>query len=380
MLWLAFKTLVHEKTRFAITLIGITISAVLILVQVAIYLGSMGNATSVIRHTNADIWVASKNIQTFDFALPFPEERINRVRALPEVAHAEKLLLSWGYLKLANGGREQVQIIGFNPDTKIGAPWNMEAGTPYDVKGGNYMIADKSSEKRLGVLKPGSDWELDFASKEHSFKLVGLSQGIKSFTTAPMIFVSYNQLRNFFTEVGWNDQTAFIVAKLKPGTDAEQVARTLRASLKDNDVLTRNQFMARSVKYWTIQTGLGMAFFLTAIMAMVIGSSIVGQTIYASTLEHLREYGTLKAMGARNGEIYQVIFSLAAISAAMGYGLATIIVVAMSAPLQQSGVPLYLNPWVFLLLFFAIMLSCLASAYFSVAKIRNYDPVTVFKA
>lgn len=35
MLWLAFKTLLHERVRFLITLIGITLSSVLALIEVA---------------------------------------------------------------------------------------------------------------------------------------------------------------------------------------------------------------------------------------------------------------------------------------------------------------------------------------------------------
>jgi len=380
LLWLALKTLSYEKARFAIALAGIAVSAVLALVEVAIYLGSMGNATAVIRHTEGDLWIASKNIQTFDFALPFPAGRIDRVRSLPEVLWAEKILLFWGYFKLANGGREQVQIIGFNPDTGIGKPWILLAGKPSDLKGGNYMIADAGSEKRLGRLELGSRWELDIASKRYAFKLVGLSQDVRSFTTAPVLFVSYDRLRGLLSEIGWGDQTGFIVAKLKDGADADRVARTLRAALKDNEVMTRGEFIARSVRYWTVQTGLGMAFFLTAVLAVVIGGAIVGQTIYASTLAHLREYGTLKAIGARNGEIYQVVFSQAGISAVAGYGLAALVVGLAHGALEQAGVPLYLDAWVFLGLFAVVLAACLASAYFSVGRIRTLDPVSVFKA
>jgi len=60
-----------------------------------------------------------------------------------------------GFSKLAAGGQEQVQIIGFNPDTGVGAPWTMISGQPSDVKGGRYMIMDRTSEKRLGQLLPG---------------------------------------------------------------------------------------------------------------------------------------------------------------------------------------------------------------------------------
>lgn len=163
MLWLALKTLFHEKGRLFITLMGITFATILVLAQVGMYLGMMGNATAIIRHIDADIWVASRNIQNFDFANPFPEDRINRVRALPEVEWTEKLLLSYGFVKLANGGREQVQIVGYNPDTNIGAPWSMLVGTSQDVKGGKYMIIDTSSEQRLGKLDIGTIWELTLA-------------------------------------------------------------------------------------------------------------------------------------------------------------------------------------------------------------------------
>ena len=380
MLWLAIKTLLHEKVRFLITLVGITVAGVLALLEIAIYLGMMANATAVIRHTDGDLWIASKNIQTFDFALPFPAERINHVRAFSDVLWAEKLLLFWGFIKLPNGGRDQVQIIGFNPDTGIGAPWAMAEGRPIDVKGGNYMIIDRTSEQRLGRLETGTLSELTVMNKERSFKLVGLSQGIKSFTTAPLIFTSYNRLSAFFAEAGWGDQTSFIIAKLKNPEALGPVTEALRARLKDNDVFTKDQFIRKTVMYWTVQTGMGMAFFLTAALAMIIGGTIVGQTIYASTLEHLREFGTLKAVGAKNHEIYQVVLAQASINAVAGYLMAAIVVVLLKGGVEKAGVPLLLSPMLFVALFWVILAACLASAWFSVSKIRSLDPVTVFKA
>ncbi len=380
MLWLAVKTLLRERVRFVITLIGISVAGVLALVEIAIYLGMMANATAVIRHTDADIWIASKNIQTFDFALPFPAERINQVRAYSEVLWAEKLLLSWGYIKLRNGGRDQVQIIGFNPDTGVGAPWSMVEGRAADVKGGNYMVIDKTSEQRLGRLETGTLWELSFVNREHVFKLVGLSEGIKSFTTAPLVFTSYNRLSGFFADVGWIDQTAYIVAKLKDPASLDAVTRALRSRMKDNEVFSKDEFIRKTVMYWTVQTGMGMAFFLTAALAMIIGGTIVGQTIYASTLEHLREYGTLKAIGAKNYEIYQVVFAQAGINAVLGYALGVIVVVLLKGSIESAGVPMRLTGSLFAALFFVILAACLASAYFSVSKIRRLDPVTVFKS
>jgi putative ABC transport system permease protein len=379
MLWLAFKTLFHEKGRLIITLIGITFSTVLTLTEVAIYLGMMANATAIIRHTDADIWITSRNIQNFDFALPFPEERINQVRAVPGVLWTEKIILTYGFIKLPNGGQDQIQIVGFNPDSGIGGPWTMQVGRPSDVKGGRYMIMDSTSEQRLGRLEPGTLWEVTLVDY-HVFKLVGLSQGIKSFTTVPIIFVSYNQAQSLFAGTIMEGQTNFIVAKVNDKANITGVVKGLRSLLRDNDVYTREEFIYKTVMYWTVQTGMGMAFFLTALLAIMIGGAIVGQTIYASTMEHLREFGTLKALGARNWDIYQVIFSQAGISAILGYTVGILLVFIMMGGIEKAGVPLYLHPALFATLFLIILLTCLLSGYFSAEKVRTYDPVTVFKA
>jgi putative ABC transport system permease protein len=378
MLWLAFKILFQERGRLIITLIGIVFSAVLTLMEVAIYLGMMGNATGIVRHTDADIWIMSKNVPNFDFSQPFPANRIDRVRALDQVLWAEKLQVQFAFLKLHDGRREQAQVIGFNPDTGIGGPWSMAIGKPALVKGGHYMIMDTSARQRLGDLKIGSLWEVNLF-KEQSFKLVGLSKGVVSFTTIPVLFTSYHEVERSLANTDFANTTSFIVVKLKDPARVDAVVRTLRQQLPDNDVYSRTGFIRRAVEYWTVQTGMGMAFFLTAILAVLIGGAIVGQTIYAGTMEHLRDYGTLKAMGARNRDINLVILSQATTSAIIGYALGVTITLLMRGAIAGAGVPMQTPLSLFVILFIVIVLTCLVAAYVSVRKVKTLDPVMVFR-
>lgn len=378
MLWLAFKMLFQERGRLIITLVGIVFSTVLTLVEVGIYLGMMGNATSVVRHTDADLWVVSQNVPNFDFSQPFPAYRINRIRALDEVLWAEKIHVWFAFLKLADGRREQAQVIGFNPDTGIGGPWSMATGTPADVKGGHYFIMDQSSRQRLGKLELGTMWELNLF-KEQSFKLVGLSREALSFTTIPVVFTSYNEIDQSLMGTDFEGQTSFIVVKLKDPARVAQVAQSLRAVLPDNDVYTKQEFIDRTVNYWTIQTGMGMAFFLTAILAVLIGGAIVGQTIYAGTIEHLRDYGTLKAMGAQNGDINLVILTQAAVSAVLGFAIGVIVTLAARGGIESAGVMMQLPLLLLVVVFVIIIVTCLAAAYISVHKVKTLDPVMVFR-
>jgi putative ABC transport system permease protein len=137
--------------------------------------------------------------------------------------------------------------------------------------------------------------------------------------------------------------------------------------------------MARAVEYWTVQTGMGMAFFLTAVLAVLIGGAIVGQTIYAGTMEHLRDYGTLKAMGAHNREINLVILSQAGASAVMGFVIGVIVTLLVRPGVEGTGVPMQL-PWLlFAILFVIIVLTCLLAAYISVREVKRLDPMIVFR-
>jgi len=370
--------LFQERGRLIITLVGIVFSTVLTLIEVGIYLGMMGNATSVVRHTDADIWVVSKNVPNFDFTQPFPAYRINRIRALDEVLWAEKIHVWFAFLKLADGRREQAQVIGFNPDTGVGGPWSMAIGNPSDVKGGSYIIMDQSSRQRLGKLELGSMWELNLF-REQSFKLVGLSREALSFTTIPVVFTSYNEVDRSLMGTDFEGQTSFIVAKLKDPARMAEVVQSLRAALPDNDIYTRQEFIDRTVNYWTIQTGMGMAFFLTAILAVLIGGAIVGQTIYAGTMEHLRDYGTLKAMGAQNSDINLVILTQAAISAVLGFAIGMAVTFVARDGIESAGVMMQLPLSLFAVAFVIIVATCLAAAYISVRKVKMLDPVMVFR-
>lgn len=378
MLWFAFRMLFQDRGRLIITLVGIVFSTVLTLTEVGIYLGMMGNATSIVRHTDADIWVVSQNVPNFDFSQPFPANRINRIRALDDVLWAEKIHVWFAFLKLADGRREQAQVIGFNPDNGIGGPWDMATGTPADVKGGHYIIMDQSSRQRLGRLDPGSTWELNLF-REQSFKLVGLSRQALSFTTIPVVFTSYNEVDQSLSGTDFEGQTSFIVVKLKDPSRVFPVLQQLRALLPDNDVHTRQGFIDRTVNYWTIQTGMGMAFFLTAILAVLIGGAIVGQTIYAGTIEHMRDYGTLKAMGAMNADINLVILTQAAVSAVLGFATGAIITIASRTGIESAGVSMQLPLLLFVAVFAIMIATCLAAAYISVRKVRMLDPVMVFR-
>ena len=107
-----------------------------------------------------------------------------------------------------------------------------------------------------------------------------------------------------------------------------------------------DEFLAKTRNYWVLETGAGITTPIGAFLGLVVGVVVIAQTIYAATVDHLREFGTLKAMGASNGFSYNynVIIQQAFLSAAMGYSVAVVISRFISRS-SESGDALILRRW-----------------------------------
>lgn len=371
---IALKIVLYDKVRSFITFAGVVFAVALIYAQIGIYLGLMETSSIVIDHTPGDIWITSKNSRNFDFSQPFPENKIYSVLAAKGIRSAEKLIVVWGIIKQKEGGTEQVEIIGYNPDTGIGGPWKMRRGDVRDVKNGNFVIVDASSARRLGEFKVGDYKEV----YNKRLKIVGVSDEVKSFTTAPIIFTSYKVAQNLTDYIG-GDNTVFIIAELLPGYSAREVVDKLRDTLRDVDVYTKNEFSRKTRLYWTIETGVGFSFLITIVISFLIGMLIVGQTIYNSTIEYLKEFGTLKAIGATNFDIYRIVFSEAFINASVGYVVGLVLTLVSIKVYEATDMVFTIKMWVGILVFALTLIMCFSAAFVSVRKIRAIDPAMVFR-
>lgn len=374
MFYVALRILLYDKIRSLITLLGVIFAVGLIFAQVGIYLGLMETSSVIIDHTDGDIWVTSKNNKNFDFSQPFPENIYYQVLDEKGILSAEKLIVTWGSIKKKEGGTEQIEIVGFNPDTGIGGPWEMKEGDPRDVKNGNFFIVDESAAKRFGDITLHEYRDIQW----RRLQLVGISKGIKSFTTAPMIFISYELAQSLVEYIG-QDNTVFVVAKVAPGFDVQSVIHKLRARIKGVDVYSKEDYSKKTRLYWTIETGVGFSFMLTILISFLIGMLIVGQTIYNSTMEHIKEFGTLKALGAGNVEIYKIIFSQAFINAIVGYLLSLVITLFSVKLYEAAGMVMVVKSEVNVAVLVLTLLMCISAALVSVRKIKRIDPAILFR-
>jgi putative ABC transport system permease protein len=373
MLVLALKNLVHDRIRLFITLIGITFSVALILIQVGMFFGMTANSSTVIENSEGDLWIMAKNSQNFDMVNPFPESLVSAARSVPGVEWAENLIQQFAFMRLANGGTEQIEVIGFDLAGRVGRPWNIVEGDMNDLRGTDAIFVDVTAFSRLGELKIGDVREL----VRRKVRIAGLTSGIMSFTTAPYIFTSYETAQRIVPEQ-LAGKTTYIVVKAKPGVEIAGLKEQLQKRFRNYDVHTSEEWARKTRNYWTWETGIGAGFFGNALMGFIVGLVIVSQTIYSATVDHIREYGTLKAIGAKNFDIYSVILQQAGLSALAGFLLAAVIqqIVLHTKPITlQIASP----PSLYVATFFLTLLMCGLAAIVSVRKVASIDPVEVFK-
>ena len=83
------------------------------------------------------------------------------------------------------------------------------------------------------------------------------------------------------------------------------------------------QFMWDGIGYYLRNTGIPVNFGITILVALIVGTVVAGQTFYLFTVENLKQFGALKAMGVTNPRLVGMILLQAVSVAALGFGLGT---------------------------------------------------------
>jgi len=228
-------------------------------------------------------------------------------------------------------------------------------------------------KNKLGVSRIGEVFEIN----GHRARVVGFTHGIRSFTTSPCVFTSF---RNALDYAPLHDnQTTYVLVKVAQDADIEEVRQSILDNVDGVAVLTTKQFSRMTQNYWTFTTGAGIAILLAAVLGVIVGFVVVAQTIYATTMDHIKEFGTLKAMGAPNSYVQKVILMQAGISAGIGYVVGITVSSFIVHFGQPAGAPILLNWWMALVTLALTVAMCMGAALISIRKVTQLAPATVFK-
>jgi putative ABC transport system permease protein len=114
-------------------------------------------------------------------------------------------------------------------------------------------------------------------------------------------------------------------------------------------------------------------------LGFLVGTAIAGQTFYNFTLDNLKQFGALKAMGASNGKLLLMILLQALIVGLLGYGIG-VGVGSSFAILSKNSELAFMLVWQTLVVTgVAVTVICILASLLSIQKVIRLEPAIVFK-
>ena len=367
---LASRNLFHDRIRLIATLVGIVFSVVLFTVQLGLFLGFQRMVSTMIDHASADLWIAPADTKGFEATALLEGRERFRALAVPGVADVTPVLIGFTYWRKPNGkSQTPVFLVGTSPGGL--QPWNLVQGSLADLSAPQAVAVDRSYFDRLGVAELGDYGEIG----DKKARVAAVTKGIRSFTTTPYVFMPLDRARAYLG-VPSASATYFLV-RTAPGASVNEVRQRLQAALPNLEVITSEEFRARSRSYWLFGTGAGAALFGSALLGIAVGTVIVAQTLYSSTKDHLSEFATLRAMGSSRRYLYLTILWQALLTAVIGFAIAAAGSLGLARLSAESALPIVMTPSLIVGLFALTVTMSIVSAISAIVVVTRVDPVTV---
>jgi putative ABC transport system permease protein len=378
MMWIAWKMLIGNRVKYLGIVFGVVFAALLIAQQSSIFCGLMSLTISQIRDTEGpDIWVMDRNVQFVDDVKPLSDTELFRVKSVPGVEWAVRFYKGLGRARIQEGNYQQMILLGLDDATLVGAPAGVFMGSIADLRKPDAVIMDDAGYKRTW---PGEPYRLGrtFEMNDRRAVLVGLTKASRTFQSFPICYTRYSQAVLFAPPE--RKVLSFVLADPAPGADPEEVCRRIEART-GLQALTRSQFVWKTIRYYLEKTGIPVNFGITVFLGFLVGTAIAGQTFYLFTVENIRQFGALKAMGTSNWTILWMVLAQAVQVGVVGYGLG-VGLAALFGQAVRGGTRLsFFMPWqVLAITAAAVFLIVLLASLLSIRKVLVVDPAIVFRS
>jgi len=369
--------LVGNRAKYLGIVFGVVFAALLIAQQASIFCGLMSLTVSQIRDVEGpDIWVMDKHVQFVDDIKPLSDTELFRVKSVPGVAWAVRFYKGLGRARLQEGTYEQMILLGLDDATLVGAPQRMIVGSIADLRRPDAVIMDDAGYKRVW---PGEPFRLGrvFEMNDRRAVVVGITRASRTFQSFPICYTRYSQAVQFAPPE--RKVLSFVLAEQEEGVAAEEVCRRIeeRTGLQ---ALTHEQFVWKTIRYYLAKTGIPVNFGITVLLGFLVGTAIAGQTFYLFTVENIRQFGALKAMGTSNWMILVMVLGQALQVGIVGYGTGVGLAALFGFASRHFTRLSFFMPWqVLAITAAAVFVIVLVASLVSIRKVLVVDPAIVFR-
>lgn len=381
----AIRMLTGDRAKYIGIVMGLTFAALLMTQQMSIFVGLMARTFGFISDTGLPaVWVMDPKVQYIDDIKPMQDTELLRVRGVEGIAWAVPLYKGLLKARLEDGTFQNCNVIGLDDATLMGGPPEMLEGRLEDLRRAEAVIVDEvGANGKLArppltpggpprPLRIGDTLELN----DHRAIVVGIARVSRTFQSQPVIYTTYSRATTFAPRE--RKLLSFILAQPMPGISPEDAA----ARIREHTGLaahTRDEFKWLTVMYFLKNTGIPINFGISTILGFVVGTAIAGQTFYNFTLDNIRQFGALKAMGASNLLLLRMILLQAVTVGLVGYGLGVGIASLFGSTSGRTELAFLLLPETLIITGAAITIICTLSALLSMWRVVRLEPAIVFK-
>lgn len=308
------RVLFGDRRRGALTVTGVAVALLLVLVLDGLKVGALERVTSYIRTSPADVIVSQEGVRTIHMSSStLPVDTITRAAAVPGAAWAAPVAFTSTAVD-GPGGRLLTYLIGYDTGTGRGGPARIETGR---APGRGEALVDDAAADVLD-LPVGSAATV----QGRSLTVVGHVTGGTSITNTT-VFISSEEFADMVAPT-----VSYVLVAGDGSADPNELAAQVAAALPGTTVQTRDQFVASE----SAVVGDMSADLLTLmdLVGYLIALAVVALGLMTSTLDRLRDYGVLKALGAPTRRLAGTVTSQVLWITSLAVATATVLALALS--------------------------------------------------
>ena len=354
------------------TLLGVVISVFLMAQQASLLAGILGRVTSFVNSSGVDVWVMSVATESNDATDSLPASKVGAAASTPGVAWASPVVQGLGTVTRPDGVREYVKVLGVEAPRYAGLPRSLAPGTtPALLRASGRLFLNWNDRKSFGAAVPGDRIEID--GKEAI--IAGFFQGMDPHSPYYYVYANIDDARALTSFP--LDRITYVAVGVAPGRRPREVQANLQARIPEVLVKTREEFRAMEERYFLVRTPVGVLFGMGTLVAAVIGAAIVAVTLYSTAVDRARDYGTLKAIGARQREILLLLLLQAWIFFVVGFVIGLLAFFLMRHLMTELAMAVTLK--LILEVAAASFVSCTLGSLVAIRRVLMLDPAIVFR-
>lgn len=392
MLYLAIKMLVGDRTKYFGVIVGVLFTTFLMTHLLSMFSGLIVRTYALIIDVpEADVWVMDPAVEYVDEIASLPTTAVDRTRSVEGVDWAVPIFTGTLRVRMLDGKFRAVELIGVDDATLIGAPRDMIEGTRDVLRRADAVIvdrlaADQMLRQRVGPYIRGVSKKDDptrplavgdeLTINDHRVVVEGFARVTPRFLMRPTMYTTYSHA----TAISPRERNllSFVVVHAKPGTSPVALARRIEAQTGFR-ARTSAEFRSDTAWYVSINGGVVIRIGLMVGIAAMVGIVMTGLMLYMFTIENLRYYATLKALGAVNGVVVKMVIAQALVCGAVGFSLGIGASSLLGWAMVRANQP-YLLIWPTILITgVVVLLVCSCAAALSSLKVIRLEPGIVFR-